>query len=136
MKDIDKYKQEFDKDEVVERITLHEKLQQLASITHKWIYQRHVHKERLAKLADRKIELVIQAEIELQDSNDPKVRALKSQAAKNQYIMNSETVRNIDKEIKSEERTVEYLEEILSTCKFTLPKQCELIVKLEEIENR
>lgn len=131
---VDKYKEEYDKDCEFDRITLLSKQETIASIANKWAYRVFQHKTKLEKLKEKRTDLFIDSEISLEDSNDPRLKKIRSDAGRERYISKTKTIRAIDREVAEEQRLVDFLEEILSNCKFILSKRLTDVVELLKVE--
>lgn len=131
---IQEYEDEFENDLKVDRITLMSVQETWGSVTHKWASRSFLHKQRIANLEKRKTDLVIEAQVELESSNDRRYKGLTSKTAKDRFIMNTEVVREIDNKIDLEKRILEYVDEVLNICKFTHNSRLDGILDLLKLE--
>lgn len=129
------YYKDFLEDQDVDELILMNKLENLSNIAHKWL-SRHFKKSiELIDLKNHRKDLHDTALEELQHNDDPRTRNL-SLAAFNRKIDSKDVIKRIDTKIAYTEAVIEYLEEVVNICKFTLPKSCENIIKLKDLEAR
>jgi len=132
---IEEYKQDFENDQSLDQMDLMEKLELLPSITHKWLFRLFTQKGKLLEMEDKKEELRANYLIKIETEDDPRFKGL-SEKALNIKIDKSDVIRKINRKIEEKKQILFYLEEVVNITKFILPKSCENIVKLKDLESR
>lgn len=129
------YYKDFLEDQDVDELILMNKLENLSNIAHKWLSRHFKKKTELVDLKKHREDLYDTVFEEIKHKDDPQVRTLNATAFKRK-IESTDVIKRIDTKIEYTKAVIEYLEEVVNICKFTLPKSCENIIKLKDLEAR
>ena len=127
--------EDFETDCELNQMDLKEKLADLANISHKWLYRSYKNKVLLSDLKQKKKTLSDKLFDKYSHSDDARLKGL-SQAALKRKIDNSEAIKSLSKDIEDLKLVIEYLEGVTADSKWILPKSCDNMIKLLDIESR
>lgn len=126
----EKVKSQIDEDLKLDRINLLEKQLMLPAIKHKWVSRLIEHKRLKNQLENKKKQLKTELLKKIDDktlpTNLPKLALEKK-------LENSETMTNINDQIKETEIIIEYLEKVENICR-SLTYDIKNAVELEKLE--
>jgi len=127
------FNEEFLEDCKVDQITVLEKLEDLPIILNRWLKHYYDSRFLLNDLKKEKDNIYADCLVELETSDDVRYRGL-SKSAMNAVINNSSKMKKIENLIKEQELLVEYLKDVVDSCKFTIMGSCKGIIEIRTLE--
>jgi len=130
---IDGYDEIIDEETKITLGDLEEKIRKVPKWTSNWVKRLHGHKTKLCDLLDKKDSLKEELVAKFESSDDPRYKGMSKQELLFK-IDNSKLWKDLLKDIRIQERVIEYLSEIVSIYKFQMPKALDNLVSLRKLD--